>query len=524
MFTPSIPRKHGHVNAMLAHYAAACAESLPSNVLSDMLAHVRRAPGAPSHVCHIAKALAQVYSGAAFAEPTLRFFHDSVLGTHRSGPPAADSVIAVIADSPLRAFALRFLVPAYCSQAHNGPAFASAALGALRLATKLLSVASFDAVAAELPHLLLPLVDALKPADAGATPAHAVRVAVLELLTALVKHHGAQLLDSHLAEDVCQPVPAVSITQGPLRTGALLAPRLLSVVVGKLISAALLDGLGAMHAEYAVYSVAPHNMLTCSSLVSGLDNSAADVIRSQLLSGLGYAQQFPPYQHAFLPFLLRTAQEGGAQAPMPAREAVPGLAALQLANSLAQFDAGRALLRDVPLAQLAGGDGNTGSPDGPEVTFMQSFRALLRARSAADSSLREACQRLASSVCGDVAPLPEALRVWTLAELANQPQKVIVPLLRLFVAAYKPGDKDGRRFFRLDAVGAGAAAVAGGHENRLEATVFVKVDVEEPSNERMLKMMCASSDGVLLRSVQLWEPGEPGAKRKLGMVPVDVEL
>jgi hypothetical protein len=512
-------RKHGQVNAMLAHYAAACAESLPSNVLSDLLSHLRRAADAPTYVCQIAKALGQVYSGAAFAQLTLHFFHDSVLGSD-------GQLVAVIAANPLCTFALRFLVPAYCSQAHSGPAFAAAALRALQLATQLLEVASFDAVAAELPHLLVPLFDTLKPADAGAAPAHAVRVAVLQLLTALVKRHGAQLVGSHPAEDVCQPLPAVSITQGPLRTGVLLDSHALWVVVGKLISAALLDGLGAMQAEYAVYYVSLSKMLQCSSVTGGLDNSAAEVLRSQLLSGLGFAQQFPPYQHAFMPFLLRTTQEGGAQGAQPlhpAREAVTGLATLQLANALAQFDAGRALLRDVPLAQLTcrqSGDGSIGTP--ARQTFMQTFQALLRARSAADSSLREEYQRLASAVCGDVAPLPEALRVLTLVELAkeleakkDEPKVVTAPLLRVSVSAYKAHEKeDGTKYVTLDVVGSGATGASSGSHVR---SVSMRVDGEEPSNRRVLDLMRGSA--ALLRSVKLLTSG---GKLKAGMDSVDM--
>ena len=487
---------------MLAHYAAACAESLPSNVLSDLLAHLRRASDAPTYACHIAKALGQVYSGAAFAQLTLHFFHDSVLGP--DGPPA--DIVAVIAASPLRTFALRFLVPAYCSQAHNGHAFAAAALRALWLATQLLEIASFDAVAAELPHLLVPLFDTLKPADAGAAPAHAVRVAVLQLLTALVKRHGAQLVGSHPAEDVCQPLPAVSITQGPLRTGALLDSHALWIVAGKLISSALLDGVGAMHAEYAVYYVSPSKMLQCSSLTGGLDNSAAEFIRSQLLSGLGFSQQFPPYQHAFTPFLLRVTQEGGAQGAqphIPAREAVPGLATLQLANALTQFDAGRALLRVVPLAQLTGrqsGDGSVGTPDGLGApacqTFMQTFNALLHARSVTDNSLREGYQALASAVCGDVAPLPEGLKVLTLAQLELQEETA--PLLRVCVSASTLGEEKGTKYVRLDVVD----ACANGNGLGSKIGVFVEVDGEEPSNRRVLDLMRASGDAVLLRSVQ----------------------
>jgi len=492
-------RKHGHVNSMLARFAAVFADSLPTNVLSDLLAHLLRAamvPRSPDYMQQVAIALGQVYSAPAFVEPTLRFFNFVVMQVDAEKLKTA---IDTIAANPLRSFALRFLVPAYCSQALNGRQFAAAATGAVKLAERLLDIAAFHEISVDLPHMLLPLLDTLKPADSGVAPDPIVCASILDLLTSLVRKHGHELTSMQAAIRICEPIPAVSITQGPLRTGALLNAEVRWAAAGKLFGAALLDGTGALCSAYGVYDVSEHKLLRYSCPPLRLDADSADYMRSQLLGGLGYAQQFPAYQHAFVPFQLRVIQEIGGQS---ARPHVPSymvgadpalwipLATLRLARELDKLEVGKELLRSVPPRELMrplhdGAARETACP-----SFMHAFRSVLDGHIAPEAINRELV-----ALCGDAAMDIPAVKVWSLAELANTDGGTVAELLRVRINAHEP---------RFDPkVGAPQGVVlriSDVANSSIKAKLFADVDHSDARNNQVLQGF--GQDGaVVLHSV-----------------------
>lgn len=497
---------------MVAQFVKVFADSLPAGVACDMLAHLLRAADASDHMCEMAAALGQVYSAPAFVEPTLRFFN-RVLDTISSSGPTEEpgsSIIGAIAESPLRTFALHFLVPAYCGQAHHGREFALSAASALQLAEALFFKASD--ISTDLPHMLLPMLDALRPADPGVTADKIVGAAVLDLLTSVIHgESGRSLTSMQTAVQICEPMPAVSITNGPLRTGAALEPHVLWAAVGKLLGAAILYGVGELGATCGVFFITEHKLLRYSCPLVGLDADSAEHIRSQLLNGLGYAQQFPAYQHAFLPFQLRAIQETSAKDAqsrhvLSHRVGVDSSlwvpkATLRFARELIKLEVGGEVLRGVAprelmRAQAAGCDAAVNSNaemDCP--SFLNAFRQILDGYGAPDAIGSEL-----ASLCGDATTNSyRSLKEVTLAKLAAADVGTTTQLLRARIDSVKPfGDAAmGAPKIKLrimDAV----------DSRKLDAQVFVDVDANDARNRPALQAMernCAKGTPVLLRSV-----------------------
>jgi hypothetical protein len=252
-----------------------------------------------------------------------------------------------------------------------------------------------------------------------------------------------------------------------------------------------------------------------------VDPSTVEHVRSHLLRGLGYAQQFPQFDHAFGPFQLRNAQLAGVQQRREPSYAVgvsePAkvpMAVLKLAQVLVNAgDAGKELIcqlcpQDFLFRKDAGGI--SAGRECWSSSFLMTLRlALDRAHMGRHG---EAVSRLFAALterCGEPAPLRGP---WTLPELmaCNEREEARSLLVHISSCRHQPAQPNATNV--KDCV---VLNVSGGGVQACD-NVRVVVPLDKETGKHNWKTLQALPDNgkgarVLMRSVCLRGKPAPGS-------------